>query len=167
MAGGLYFLCMRHAIGISFIAVSLLLFLPPSAAAQTMMTRQQDLAFGLFSIRNNNAQHSLIVDINGNVSAAPAYILSTPGPQNGEIFLEGLTANVPFSVTFDNGTMSLDGLGNPPLFNIINFTTNGPFTTSPTGTLDILVGATLRSSGSMVNYPSGSYLGSYDITLDY
>lgn len=154
----------RTAYGI-VAAVALILSAP--AAAQSRYTIQQPLDFGLFGLLNNFAQHDLVVDFNGLYSGDPAYVLTAPYPQNAEISFTGLDPSVPFTVTFDNGTLSLNGGGLPPLLTVRDFTTDGPYTTTAGGTLTIRYGATLRSSGSGVPYQSGPYTGSYDVTFDY
>jgi hypothetical protein len=137
------------------------------AHAQERYQRTQDLTFGRFAITNNSAQHDLTIDPNGNVTADPAYVLTAPPTYSGAIILDQLLSSVPMSVTFTDGTMSVNGSGIPPLFLVTDFTTNGPFVTTPAGTLNVLFGATLRSSGTGDVYENGPYTGSFDITFDY
>lgn len=142
--------------------------LPAAAAAQDGRYRvDQELSFGRFGITHNNAQHEITVDINGNYTADPGFVMTTPYPTNAELFLDMLTPSVPLFVDLDNSTLSVNGSGNPPLLYLLNFTTNGPFVTTPGGTLTVLIGATLRSSGDNDPYQSGPYTGTFNITFDY
>ncbi len=137
------------------------------AHAQERYQRTQDLTFGRFAITNNSAQHYLTIDPNGNVTADPAYVLTEPPTYSGAITLDQLLSSVPMSITFTDGTLSLNGLGSHPLFVVTDFTTNGPFVTTPAGTLDLRFGASLRSSGTGDVYENGPYSGTFDITFDY
>ena len=138
------------------------------AAAQTERYREdQPLSFGLFGITSNNAQHEIVVDINGNHTADPAFVMTAPFPTNGEYFLDGLSPSVPFFVNADNSTLSVNGSGNPPLLYLSDFTMNGPFVTTAGGTLTVLLGATLSTSGDNMPYQTGPYTGTFDITFDY
>lgn len=142
--------------------------LPATAAAQDGRYRvDQDLSFGKFGITRNNANYEIIVDINGNYTADPGFVMTAPYPTNAEIFLDMLTPSVPLYVDLDNSTLSVNGSGTPPLLYLRDFTTNGPFVTTPGGTLTVLIGATLRTSGDMTPYQSGPYTGTFDITFDY
>lgn len=152
--------------------LKLALFLAPllcalPADAQTRYRVDRELSFGMFGVRNNHAIYELTVDVNGAFTADPPIVSAAPFPTNGEIFLDGLDPNMPFNVTFDPGTLTLNGSGLQPYLYVVDFTTNGPFTTSASGTLLVLTGATLRTSGNMDPYPSGPYSGTYNITFDY
>lgn len=146
---------------------ALLLCATPSARAQTQYTVDQELSFGRMGIPSNLSAHELIVDINGNYTADPGIVLAAPFPTNADILLEGLTPNMPFNVTFSPGTLTLNGGGMQPYIFVTDFTTNGPFTTTAGGTLQVLIGATLRTSGNFDPYPSGPYSGTFNVTFDY
>ena len=154
-----------HILRALLIAAALL---PVSALAQDGRYRvDQALSFGKFGITRNNAQHEITVDINGNYTADPGFVMTAPYPTNAELFLDMLTPSVPLFVDLDNSTISVNGSGNPPLLYLLNFTTNGPFVTTAGGTLTVLIGATLRSSGDNDPYQSGPYEGTFNITFDY
>jgi len=172
LAGFIFLITMRISFPArGFIILRVLLLaaalLPATARAQDRYRVDQDLSFGKFGITRNNADYDIVVDINGNYTADPGYVMTAPYPTNAEIFLDMLTPSVPFYVHLDNTTLSVNGSGNPPLLYLRDFTTNGPFVTTPGGTLTVLIGATLRTSGDMTPYETGPYTGTLDITFDY
>ena len=154
-------------IGFCIAATAVLLLPARLAAAQSEYVIQQSLDFGLFGLLHNFTPSDLVVDFNGLYTSDPAFVLTAPYPQNAEISFTGLDPSVPFTVTFNNGTLSLNGGGLPPFLTVRDFTTDGPYNTTPGGTLTIRYGATLRSSGNGVPYQSGPYSGTYDVTFDY
>jgi hypothetical protein len=149
------------------LAAALLALCAPATAQDGRYRVDQELSFGKFGISRNNAQYEITVDINGNYTADPGFVLTAPYPTNAELFLDMLTPSVPLFVDLNNTTLSVNGSGNPPLLSVRDFTTNGPFVTSAGGTLTVLIGATLRSSGTNDPYESGPYTGTLDITFDY
>lgn len=139
----------------------------------------------------------LIMAPNGNLDEASgntdpvARIVSSSGPGTpGILDIEGALTNTLVYIRYSNVqnlTCSACG-GSPPELIISQITDNaadqaglwsvddadpdgdaipGQITTSGTGTALINIGATLRTDGSGTPYPSGTYAGSVDVTLEY
>ncbi|MBU0858327.1 MAG: hypothetical protein KJ667_00160, partial [Alphaproteobacteria bacterium] len=96
-----------------------LLVIAPAYAQPEDYTENESLGFGQFGIIDNSVQYSLTVDFNSNVSHDPEFVLLAQ-PSRAEFFLNDLTPSVPFNVTLTPGTLSLNGLGQPPVFTVTN-----------------------------------------------
>jgi hypothetical protein len=142
-----------------------------TAFATSQLTMMTALNFSRFAITDNNAQHNFTIALDGSVSHDPAFVLSGDAPTAGEILLESLPPGQEITVTFGDGTLRLDGGPPEPHFVITNFTTDQPlpdnYTADGGGNLIILYGATLRTNGTGAPYPSGAYIGSHSIIIDF
>lgn len=134
------------------------------ARAQETLTVVEDLSFGTFGLRDNDNSHDVTVGIDNTPFYDTAIVDGPVPPQRGEYLLEGLPPNLALGVTIDDTTLSLDGSGDPPLFTMSDGQHNNPVTDGA-GTAMLYVGATLSTSGTGVNYPSGHYEGGYDLTI--
>jgi|GEM_PF-3829642 len=139
---------------------------PPAS----QMTEVQPLSFGLFSLRDNDAAHDMAVAAaDSSVVADLPYVLSTPVPLRGEYYIEGLPSNTEIFVTTADGGMTLGGGGGADTFVITDFTVDpgAPIMTNCIGQVFVNVGATMRTLGDTVSYPSGAYSGGFDLTIDW
>jgi len=138
------------------------------AAAQETMTEIQQLDFGLFSLRDNTAQHTMAVAASDNSYVAdPAFVVATP-PQRAEYFLEGFTPGTEIFVNVDDGGLTLGGGGGTAVFSSITYTVSpGTIIADGAGEATVFVGATLRAIGDSNVYPSGGYSDSIDITFTW
>ncbi len=128
------------------------------------MTIDQDLSFGRFGLRNNDAQHTIIIDPNtGNYVADPAFIIGD-APQRGEYILDALTPNTALGVTIDDGELTLNDTGTGQEMEIIDITHNNPITDN-NGDAMLYLGGTLRLNGNGSYYPSGPYSDGVDLTI--
>lgn len=153
---------------IVFLALGFFL-LPTEGLSQETMTVVQPLSFGQFSLKNNNAQHQIIINAaTGTVTPDPAYVVATPAPQRGEYFLDNLPASTIVNVTIVPGNLTLGGGGPPTVFTVDNYTVHpNPVTTNASGEATVYVGGTLKSTGNTIMYDSGYYEGDIDITFDW
>ena len=126
------------------------------------MTIIQDLNFGLFAVRNNLAQYTIIVAPDDTTIYAPEMIEATPA-HRGEYLLEEWPINTLLDIDITDGVLTA---GAGPSFSVTDFTYNPPMT-GPTGTLTLYVGATLRTSGSGIRYETGIYNGTVDLTVNF
>ena len=152
-----------------FTACAVILFLLPAPAlAQETMTEVQSFDFGLFSLRDNNAQHTLDVDASDNSYAAdPAFAVATP-PQRGEYLLEGFVPGTEIFVAVADGGLTLNGGGGTEVFATINYTVSpAPIIAGAGGDVTVYVGATLRTRGDTIAYGSGDYEDDLDITFSW
>lgn len=138
------------------------------ALAQETMTEVQPLAFGLFSLRENDAPYTLSVDASDNSYLAdPAFAVATP-PQRGEYFLEGFVPGTEIFVNVSDGGLTLNGGGGTEVFATINYTVSpSPILANGSGEATVYVGAALRTLGDSNAYPSGDYLDDLDITFSW
>lgn len=124
----------------------------------------QAMSFGTFAVRNNTAQHMIVIDpITGNATYDAALLEIDP-VQRGIYVMEGLPPNTPIALIFTNATLSPSGGG--PSFSVSDFTDNSPVSDAA-GDATFLVGATLRTSGNGQHYNSDSYAGTFDLQIAY
>ena len=137
-------------------------------AAQTTMTEVEPFRFGKFSLRNNNAQHELIVAASNNaVTADPPFVIDID-PQRGEYLLEGFDPGTEITVVVDDGGLTLNGGGGTEVFATIDYTISpSPVIADGSGNATVYVGATLRTLGNGVSYDSGTYADDLDITFSW
>lgn len=150
------------------LSAAMLCALTLPAAAQETMTEIQPLDFGLFSLRDNAAQHTVAVAASDNSYVAdPAFVVATP-PQRAEYFLEGFTPGTQIFVNVDDGGLTLGGGGGTAVFSSITYTVSpGTIIADGAGEATVFVGATLRTIGDSNVYPSGAYSDSIDITFSW
>lgn len=132
------------------------------------MTEVQQLDFGLFSLRDNNAQHDLSVSAADNSwMAGAAFAVATP-PQRGEYLLEGFTPGTEIFVNVDDGSLTLNGAGGAQILATVNYTVSpGTIIADGSGDATVYVGATLRTLGDASVYTSGPYSDDLDITFSW
>ncbi|MDD9899563.1 MAG: DUF4402 domain-containing protein [Alphaproteobacteria bacterium] len=144
------------------------------ACAQTM-TEVQNLDFGTFGLRDNDAGHTIVVEPDGDVTYAPEIVPGMSVAQRGEYALTGFPANMLLTfgvasstppddggIIVDNGTSLSTGSGE--VFTVDTYTTNSP-TTDGSGDATLYLGATLTTSGSTTMYGDGLHSGNVDITI--
>lgn len=139
----------------------------PAAAQPFPGALVQAMTFGNFAIVNNSAIHMLTINTNGTYTADPVFVINSPLPRAGEIRIETTSYNQPCSVTFNDGFLSKDGAMTQPLFTITDLVTATPCMTNPDGSVDIVIGATLRTDASGIHYPSGSYSGGFEMIFQF
>lgn len=132
------------------------------------MTEVQAFDFGLFSLKDNNAQHTLDVDASDNSYAAdPVFAVATP-PQRGEYRLEGFAPATVITVNVADGGLTLNGGGGTEVFATINYTVSpDPVIADGAGEATVYVGGTLRTRGDTVVYGTGDYEDDIDITFSW
>ncbi|MBI2235143.1 MAG: DUF4402 domain-containing protein [Micavibrio aeruginosavorus] len=138
----------------------------PAVQAQPYPTidTSQAMSFGTFAVRNNTAQHMIVIDpITGN-GTYDAALLEIDPVQRGIYVMEGLPPNTPITLIFTNATLTPSGPG--PSFSVSDFTDNSPVSDAA-GDATFLVGATLRTSGNGQHYNSDSYSGTFDLQIAY
>lgn len=158
------------ALRLTVLTVAIILSVGPClpAAAQTTMTEVTPFSFGRFSLRNNTAQHTLVVDAATNiVTADPPFVVDIE-PQRGEYLLEGFDPGEEITITIDDGGLTLNGGGGTEVFATVNYTISpSPVIADGTGDATFYIGATLRTRGDSVTYSTGDYLDDLDIQFDW
>lgn len=151
----------------SCLAVLVLSF-PSFAIAAETMTVQQDLSFGTFSLRDNDAQHTLIISAADNSYTPDAAFVVGIAPHRGEYLLEGFTPGTEIDVTVADGGLTLNGGGGTQVFATVDYTVSpSPVIADGSGNATVYVGATLRTLGDSITYADGSYEDDLDITFDW
>ena len=150
---------------ISFLALVTMLcgvFAPPSHAQLTVI---QDLAFGEFISKNNNAQYNLTVNPGGAFTFDPVGFIEINPPQSGIYDIGGFTPGESVtSVTVTQNT-PLGGVGS--VFQMINFQENNSASADPLGIVRVEIGATVQTSGNGIPYGDAIYAGSADIMVNF
>lgn len=145
-------------------ALALFLLLLPFTGRAATLTAIQDLGFGRFATVKNDAQYSMAVTIGDVVTNDPEIVYDQP-PHRGEYLLEGLTPDSAVIIDTVDGALTLNG-GGGEAFAVTDFTDNAPVTDAG-GTATLYIGATLKTSGTGVHYPSGPYSGTYTLIVSW
>lgn len=148
------------------IGFCLCVLLPGMAMAVPTLTIIDDITFGQFAVRNNDAVHTIVVDENNNFSHSAAGFVPVTDPQRGEFLLEDLPPNSPVTVSVADTSITLNGGGVGTAFSIRDYTFTS-ITTDGAGNATFYMGATLRTSGTGQYYESGSYSGTAVMTVNY
>lgn len=130
-----------------FIACLFCSFANPASAQSISLV--QELDYGEAVVKDNDSQHSLIVNASGGVSADAEFAVIV-SPQEGVYRLTGATAFQPISsviVTVDQQVLNAG-----EQFIIDNFDIDFPATADINGEAIISVGARLRTSGTGTPY---------------
>lgn len=154
---------------VPFAVLSVLFVFPfASAAAAETMTVQQELSFGTFSLKDNDAQHTLIVSAVDNSYTPDAAFVVGIAPRRGEYLLEGFAPGTEIDVTVADGGLTLNGGGGTQVFATVDYTVSpSPVIADGGGSATVYVGATLRALGDSIMYAGGSYEDDLDITFDW
>lgn len=185
-----------HGVAMSAIAV-ILCSVPNPAQAQTQVetvsvtavvsnafTLAQTTAmnFGTVALYNTNTASdipTIVMDTAGAVTltdgptTATVLDVSATGRSAGVFAVSAAVAstNLTISISDINVLTCIAGCsGTPPTIAIGTFVDNGTssvVTTDGSGAVTVLVGATLSGAVSATSYESGTYQGSYDLTLTY
>lgn len=145
------------------IFICVLGFSPRPAQAWPTIDIIQNLSFGEFAVRNNDAVQTIIIAPDNTATVDPDLIAVTDA-QRGEYFLEVLPPSSVIGVAVTDGSLS-DGAG--PTFSITDYTFNDPVTTDGTGAVMLYVGATLSTSGNGQYYDTGNYTDNVDLSVSY
>lgn len=127
----------------------------------------QAMTFGRFAIVNNTSVHSLTINPNNTYTADAAFIINAPLPRTAEVRIETSVYNQPCNVSFNDGYLSKDGALVQPYFTITDLNIADPCMTNPDGSVDIVIGATLKTDASGIHYPSGNYSGGFEMIFQY
>lgn len=158
----------RYGFNILMITTGLILGWPHAGTAQTTLTEISPFSFGRFSLRNNSAAHELIVNAATNiVTADPPFVVDID-PQRGEYLLEGFDPGEEITITINDGGLTLNGGGGTEVFATVDYTVSPtPVIAGGGGDVTFYVGATLRTLGNSVTYPTGPYNDDLDIQFDW
>lgn len=154
---------MIHRFYLLCTAITLIAATAPDCFAQTI-TPLQNMTFGLGVVRNNNAQHFVTVEPDGDFTHSSDIILIND-PQEGIYELTGADALSAITVT---ATLNQNILGPGQDFTLDNFNIDAPTSTDVNGEVVVNVGARMRTSGTSIDYnPSSSFTGSFVLTITY
>jgi hypothetical protein len=125
----------------------------------------QAFDFGKFVIKDNNAQYTIVMAPDGTETYHAKFVPFFQGHQ-AIMALTDFPPNTSIAITAVNAVLS--PLGGGPSFDIISFAFDpaNPVTDG-TGALTLNVGATLRSTGSGVQYNDDDYAGTWFMTFNY
>jgi hypothetical protein len=157
---------MIRCIRLSVIGLVALLFSPSVLAGVTTV---QQLNFGEFIVKNNNAVHSITVNLSG-----PAYAYDSAGfilindanIQYGIYDLDGMTPSTAIASVTVTQVTPLSGAGGPN-FQMNTFQESHPATTDGSGVARINVGATAQTSGTGTTYLDQTYTGTLQIQINF
>lgn len=162
----------------AFIISGLMLFFCPAAKAQTL-TEVRQMSFGTFAVAANDVSSGITITPENDVFA-DAGILTDGGAQRGEYRLENFPPNVSFflgvdvpnpptegGVVLDNIVAATNGVGPSFYLSDLAISNGGVLQTDGQGDAMLYIGGTLRTSGTGERYNSGTYSGSYSITIHY
>lgn len=149
-----------------FLAVTLVFITLCAQPAVAGLQTIRALNYGLFVVTKNDAQYDLTVNPDGSYTFdAAAFVEITP-PQAGVYDIDGLDPNRAIgSITATQGALLASGSGR--YFEIVDIQVEGPLVTSPTGEARILLGATVRTSGSFMNYTDEVMNGVIRVEVNY
>lgn len=139
------------------------LFIPANQiTAHPHISESQELSFGVFAVRRNDAVYEITVDINDNVTHdAVGIVLGPTAPQRAEYELRDQMPNTILDISLTDATLTAGGAAS---FTITNYTHNNT-STDAGGDATVLIGATLRTSGDGTKYPTGNYTGTTDLFI--
>ncbi len=140
-----------------------------SAKAVAGVTTVQQLNFGEFIVKNNNAVHSITVNLSGPAFAydmAGFIPINTGSIQNGIYDLDGMAASTAITSVTITQLLPLSGPGGPN-FQMNTFQETHPATTDGSGVARIRVGATAQTSGTTTPYLDQTYTGTLQIQINF
>lgn len=129
------------------------------------VTVVQQMSFGSFVVKRNDAQYDITVSAGGSYGySSVGYILIVP-PQQGIFDIDGLPASTPVSSVTVSQYGPLAGSGDS--FEMLSFQTSNNPTTDSSGVLRVSVGGTARSSGTGNPISDQTYNGQLEITINF
>ncbi len=143
--------------------LSLLFF--PYKGVRAGVTVVQNLNFGSWISKNNDAQYNITINTNGSYSFDSAGFIEISPPQEGIFDLDGMTPNTAISSVTITQITPLSGSG--PEFNMINFQETHPPSTDASGVARIVVGATAQTTGVGISYIDQTYNGQLQIQINF
>jgi len=137
--------------------------------AQAGVTANKELNFGEFIVKNNDAVHSITVNISG-----PSYTYDTAGfivindanIQNGDYDIDSLPPNTNIASVTVTQITPLSGPSGPN-FQMNTFQVSHSNRTSPAGVARVRVGATAQTSGTGTAYVDQTYTGTLQIQINF
>ncbi len=147
---------------LAIIVVFFALYVQPASAALITI---RALDYGLFVVMKNDAQYDLVVNSDGTYSFDAASFVELVPPQAGIYDIDGLTPNAAIVSITTSASLLQSGSGRN--FEVVDIQADGPTTTSPTGVARILLGATVRTSGSFLNYTDEVMNGVIRVEVNY
>lgn len=135
--------------------------------AATELTEIQKLSFGKFSLKTRGTAQTLTVDAATNMKTVSTGLVIDIPAERGVYRLTGFAPGTMIDVTLHPGQMRLNGSG-AQAFTIIDYTISPDnLVADDSGRAEFYVGATLRTMGDSVNYPTGIYNDELDIQFDW
>ncbi|MCB9982586.1 MAG: hypothetical protein H6861_02785 [Rhodospirillales bacterium] len=135
--------------------------------AHAGITTIQALSFGGFIVKNNNAVHSINVNVSG-----PGYTYDSAGfieitpPQHGIYDLDGMTPSTAITSVTVTQTSPLAGASGPN-FQMTALQESHPATTDVSGVARIHVGGTAQTSGTGTPYADQTFTGTLQIQVNF
>ena len=148
--------------------VIMLLWLSSANQAFAGITTIQALSFGEWIVKNNDAVHSITVNLSGPAFTfdSAGFIIINPTAQLGIYDLDGMPPNMAISSVVITQITPLSGPSGPN-FQMNSFQESNPGTTDGSGVARIRVGGTAQTSGSGVPYVDQTYTGTLQIQINF
>jgi hypothetical protein len=135
-----------------------------TAEAQVFITQTQALSFGDFTMTDFSVPATVEIQTDGSVTTSANVFINTT-PTRAEFSLTSNNFNTVYTVTTPS-SVTLTGPGGD--FTLDNFVVSpATLITSGAGDDDFWLTGRLTSQGGGVNYPSGAYSASFDITVAF
>ena len=126
----------------------------------------QPLQFGEYIVKNNDAVYSITVNVGGVTTFDPAgFIQIAATGQDGIYDITDLDPSRAISSVTLTQTTPLTAAANS--FEMTAFTVSHPPSTDAGGVARIRVGATAQTLGNGVSYSDQTYIGRFDIQINY
>lgn len=143
--------------------ILLLLITLFSTTSNATIVEEQPLGFGEFAIAKNDAVSTLRIRHDGGNQIATYKILPLAFGQPGIFQLSNYPVFTPLMITVSNFVLQL---GAAPDLLIEDFTFD-PVTTNGNGEATLVIGATLKTTGTGTNYGDGNYTGVMNIVINW
>jgi len=141
-------------------------FLPTASRAQVVFTEMAPLSFGTIVITSFGPVTQIVVSPQPIMPVYTGPVIPITLASRAHYNMTGAPVSTSFTISIYNINNALLG-GNPP-FTIDTFTTHpAVLATDAGGSADFFFGARLRSAGGGAPYGDGTYLGSYDFTINF
>ncbi|MEM7651035.1 MAG: DUF4402 domain-containing protein [Pseudomonadota bacterium] len=147
----------------------LFLVVSPNGKAFAGVTTIQELNFGEFIVKNNDAVHSITVNITGTAytfDAAGFIPIDVSNIQPGIYDLDGMTPGALISSVDVTQVLPLSG-GGGPNFQLTAFQDSHPTNVDGSGVVRVRVGATAQTNGAGIRYFDQTYTGTMQIQVNF
>ena len=144
----------------------LFLLAPLSVQAAPEVIVNTPLQFGIVALRANDIVSTIRISDSGSLTATGDFI-PIGGATPAELRFTGFPAGVLLEFEFDESVLSEGGFNLPEFLTVTGFEHPQSRLTDNTGSVIVVLGARLQTSGSGVAYPDAPYSGSVPLRVRY